>query len=50
LCLQDIDLETCREALDDCCLHQGDGQLELQEEEEDINQVNGGKKLKKGKQ
>nr|XP_009939686.1 PREDICTED: nuclear factor erythroid 2-related factor 3 [Opisthocomus hoazin] len=35
----DIDLETCREALDDCCLHQGDGQLELQEEEEDINQV-----------
>lgn len=44
MCLQDVDLKACQEALDDCCPHQGDDQLELQEEEEeqeeDINQVN----------
>ncbi|KAM6102087.1 LOW QUALITY PROTEIN: nuclear factor erythroid 2-related factor 3 [Theristicus caerulescens] len=34
-----VDLKACREALDDCCPHQGDDQLELQEEE-DINQSN----------
>lgn len=40
LCLQDVDLKACQEALDDCCPHQGDGQLQLQKDEEDINQVN----------
>lgn len=39
LCLQDVDLKACQEALDECCPHQGDGQLGLQKEE-DINQVN----------
>ncbi|XP_030344610.1 nuclear factor erythroid 2-related factor 3 isoform X2 [Strigops habroptila] len=38
--IPDVDLKACQEALDDCCPHQGDGQLELQEEEEDINQSN----------
>ncbi|XP_075562461.1 chromobox protein homolog 3 isoform X2 [Pelecanus crispus] len=37
---EDVDLKACKEALDDCCPHQGDDQLELQEEEEDINQSN----------
>ncbi|XP_065521965.1 nuclear factor erythroid 2-related factor 3 isoform X2 [Lathamus discolor] len=37
---QDVDLKACQEALDDCCPHQGDGQLGLQKEEEDINQSN----------
>ncbi|XP_057274324.1 nuclear factor erythroid 2-related factor 3 isoform X1 [Pezoporus wallicus] len=40
LCLQDVDLKVCQEVLDDCCPHQGDGQLQLQKEEEDINQSN----------
>ncbi|KAM6209230.1 LOW QUALITY PROTEIN: nuclear factor erythroid 2-related factor 3 [Sarcoramphus papa] len=37
-----VDLKACQEALDDCCPHQGDDQLELQEEEEeeDINESN----------
>ncbi|XP_074693709.1 nuclear factor erythroid 2-related factor 3 isoform X1 [Strix aluco] len=38
---QDVDLKACQEALDVCCPHQGDDQLELQEEEEVINQSNG---------
>ncbi|XP_074999619.1 nuclear factor erythroid 2-related factor 3 isoform X2 [Calonectris borealis] len=37
---EDVDLKACQEALDDCCPPQGDDQLELQEEEEDINQSN----------
>ncbi|XP_027594174.1 nuclear factor erythroid 2-related factor 3 isoform X2 [Pipra filicauda] len=38
---EDVDLKTCQEALDDCCPHRGNDQLELQEEEEkDINQSN----------
>ncbi|XP_072710198.1 nuclear factor erythroid 2-related factor 3 [Ciconia boyciana] len=39
---EDVDLKACQEALDDCCPHPGDDQLELQEkeEEEDINQSN----------
>ncbi|KAM6338472.1 nuclear factor erythroid 2-related factor 3 [Podargus strigoides] len=36
---QDADLKACQEALDACCPHQGDDQLELQEEE-DKNQSN----------
>ncbi|XP_074753605.1 nuclear factor erythroid 2-related factor 3 [Athene noctua] len=36
----DVDLKACQEALDVCCPHQGDDQLELQEEEV-INQSNG---------
>ncbi|KAM6412202.1 nuclear factor erythroid 2-related factor 3 [Pluvialis apricaria] len=38
---EDVDLKACQEALDDCCPHQGDDQLELQEEEEKggINQT-----------
>ncbi|KAM9023732.1 nuclear factor erythroid 2-related factor 3 isoform 2-T2 [Ara ararauna] len=37
---KDVDLKACQEALDECCPYQGDGQLELQKEEEDINQSN----------
>ncbi|KAM6422502.1 LOW QUALITY PROTEIN: nuclear factor erythroid 2-related factor 3 [Rhynochetos jubatus] len=38
---EDVDLKVCQEAVDECCPHQGDDQLELQEEEkEDINQSN----------
>lgn len=37
-------MKACQEALDDCCPHQGDDQLELQEEEEEeekgVSQVN----------
>ncbi|XP_051467030.1 nuclear factor erythroid 2-related factor 3 isoform X2 [Apus apus] len=37
---KDVDLKTCQEALDDCCPHQEDCQLELhvEEEKEDMNQ------------
>ncbi|XP_028941720.1 nuclear factor erythroid 2-related factor 3, partial [Antrostomus carolinensis] len=35
LCLQDVDLKACQEALDDCFPHQGHDQLK---QEEDINQ------------
>ncbi|XP_071591756.1 nuclear factor erythroid 2-related factor 3 [Heliangelus exortis] len=35
---QDVELKTSQEALDGCCPHQGDDQLELQVEEEDMNQ------------
>lgn len=38
---EDVDVKACQRALDHCCPHQGEDQLELQEEEEkDINQSN----------
>ncbi|XP_010183445.1 PREDICTED: nuclear factor erythroid 2-related factor 3-like [Mesitornis unicolor] len=37
---EDVDLKACQETLDECCPHQGESQLKLQEDEkeEDINQ------------